>query len=120
VLGLELQRRGHHASIVTSEYHRDRILATGLGFHFSAPDLRPDDKALIRATMDERRGPEEVVRFMLQHLPQMYADYERALNADGGADLLVTGDLAYAGPILGKDRDQYSLIVDCGSIDDRR
>jgi rhamnosyltransferase subunit B len=99
-LGLELQRRGHHASIVTSEYHRDRILATGLGFHFSAPDLRPDDKALIRATMDERRGPEEVVRFMLQHLPQMYADYERAINADGGADLLVTSDLAYAGPIL--------------------
>ena len=99
-LGLELQRRGHHASIVTSEYHRDRILGTGLGFHFSAPDLRPDDKALIRATMDERRGPEEVVGFMLQHLPQMYADYERAINADGGADLLVTSDLAYAGPIL--------------------
>jgi rhamnosyltransferase subunit B len=99
-LGRELQRRGHHASIVTSEYHRERILATGLGFHFSAPDLRPDDKALIRATMDERRGPEEVVRFMLQHLPQMYADYERAINADGGADLLITSELGYAGPIL--------------------
>jgi rhamnosyltransferase subunit B len=99
-LGLELQRRGHHAAIVTSEYHRERILATGLGFHFSAPDLRPDDKALIRATMDERRGPEEIVRFMLQHLPQMYADYERAIDADGGADLLITSDLAYAGPIL--------------------
>ncbi len=99
-LGLELQRRGHHASIVTSEYHRERILGTGLGFHRSVPDLRPDDKALIRATMDQRRGPEEVVRFMLRHLPQMYADYERAANADGGADLLVTSDLAYAGPIL--------------------
>jgi rhamnosyltransferase subunit B len=99
-LGLELQRRGHSASIVTSEYHRERILAAGLGFHFSAPDLRPDDKALIRATMDERRGPAEIVRFMLQHLPQMYADYERAIHADGGADLLITSDLAYAGPIL--------------------
>src|SRR5438874_1457377 len=99
-LGLELQRRGHHASIVTSSYHRERILAAGLGFHFSAPDLRPDDKALIHAMMDERRGPEEIVRFMLQHLPQMYADYERAINADGGADLLITSELAYAGPIL--------------------
>jgi rhamnosyltransferase subunit B len=99
-LGRELQRRGHHASILTSEYHRERILATGLGFHVSAPDLRPDDKALIRATMDERRGPEEIVRFMLQHLPQMYGDYERAVHADGGADLLITSDLAYAGPIL--------------------
>jgi UDP:flavonoid glycosyltransferase YjiC (YdhE family) len=99
-LGLELQRRGHHASIVTSEYHRERILATGLGFHDAAPDLRPDDKAFIRATMDERRGPEAIVRFMLRHLPQMYADYERAINADGGADLLITSDLAYAGPVL--------------------
>jgi rhamnosyltransferase subunit B len=99
-LGLELQRRGHAAAIVTSEYHRDRIRKTGLGFYPAAPDLRPDDKALIRATMDERRGPEEVVRFMLRELPRTYADYERAVNADGGADLIVTSDLAYAGPIL--------------------
>jgi UDP:flavonoid glycosyltransferase YjiC (YdhE family) len=98
-LGLELQRRGHAASIVTSEYHRERITKTGLGFHAAAPDLRPDDKALIRATMDERRGPEEVVRFMLRALPQTYADYERAANADG-ADLIVTSDLAVAGAIL--------------------
>ena len=99
-LGLELQRRGHRTAIVTSEYHRDRIARTGLGFHPAAPDLRPDDKALIRATMDERRGPEEVVRFMLAELARTYADYERAANADGGADLIVTSDLAYAGPIL--------------------
>lgn len=99
-LGLELQRRSHSAAIVTSEYHRERITKTGLGFYPAAPDLRPDDKALIRATMDERRGPEEVVRFMLRELPQTYADYERAANADGGADLIVTSDLAYAGPIL--------------------
>ncbi len=98
-LGLELQRRGHRAAIVTSEYHRERIGRTGLAFHSAAPDLRPDDKALIRATMDERRGPEEVVRYMLRALPQTYADYERAASA-GGADLIVTSDLAYAGPIL--------------------
>lgn len=99
-LGIELQRRGHAAAIVTSEYHRDRITKSGVGFYPAAPDLRPDDKALIRATMDERRGPEEVVRFMLRELPRTYADYERAANADGGADLIVTSDLAYAGPIL--------------------
>jgi UDP:flavonoid glycosyltransferase YjiC (YdhE family) len=99
-LGLELQRRGHVAAIVTSEYHRERITKTGLGFHPAAPDLRPDDKALIRATMDERRGPEEVVRFMLRALPETYRDYQRAAHADGGADVIVTSDLAYAGPIL--------------------
>jgi UDP:flavonoid glycosyltransferase YjiC (YdhE family) len=99
-LGLELQRRGHAAAIVTSEYHRERITKTGLGFYPAAPDLRPDDKALIRATMDERKGPEAVVRFMLRALPRTYADYERAANADGGADLIVTSDLAYAGTIV--------------------
>jgi rhamnosyltransferase subunit B len=102
-LGLELQRRGHSAAIVTSEFHRERIINAGLGFHPAAPDLRPDDKGLIRATMDERRGPEEVVRFVLRELPRTYADYERAANAEG-ADLIVTSDLAYAGPILAETR----------------
>ena len=54
----------------------------------------------MRATMDERRGPEEVVGFMLRALAETYADFERAVNANGGADLLITSDLAYAGPIL--------------------
>jgi UDP:flavonoid glycosyltransferase YjiC (YdhE family) len=99
-LGRELQARGHRASILTSEFHRERIVATGLGFHPAAPDLRPDDTALIKATMDERRGPQEVVKFMTRALPQTYADYERAIAADGGADLLVTSDLAYAGPMI--------------------
>jgi UDP:flavonoid glycosyltransferase YjiC (YdhE family) len=63
------------------------------------PDLRPDDKARIRATMDERRGPEEVFKYMLRHLHRTYADYARAVEADA-PDLLVTSELAYAGPIL--------------------
>jgi UDP:flavonoid glycosyltransferase YjiC (YdhE family) len=99
-LGLALQARGHRPAIVTSEYHCERVRAAGLPFHPAAPDLRPDDEALVRATMDERRGPEEVVRFMMRALPQTYADFERAVNADGGADLIVTSDLAVAGPIL--------------------
>jgi rhamnosyltransferase subunit B len=98
-LGLELHSRGHHVSLVSSEYHRARIAATGLGFHPAMPDLRPDDQALIRATMDERRGSEEVFRFMLAHLPRTYADYARAVEAEK-PDLLITSELAYAGPIL--------------------
>jgi UDP:flavonoid glycosyltransferase YjiC (YdhE family) len=98
-LGLELQARGHRVAVVTSEFHRDRILHTGLGFHSAAPDLRPDDRALIQATMDERKGPQAVVTFMLQSLQQTYADYERAVAAEG-AELLITSDLAFAGPIL--------------------
>jgi rhamnosyltransferase subunit B len=98
-LGLELQRRGHHAAIVSSEYHRPRIVAAGLPFQPAVPDLRPDDKALIQATMDERRGPEEVFKYMLAHLPATYADYRRAIDLET-PDLLITSELAYAGPIL--------------------
>ncbi|HEX5474746.1 MAG TPA: glycosyltransferase [Vicinamibacterales bacterium] len=99
-LGLELQSRGHAVAIVTSEFYRQKIAAAGLGFHPARPDLRPDDKALVRASMDERRGPETIVRYMMGELRGMYADFERAACADGGADLLITSDLAYAGPIL--------------------
>ena len=44
-LGRALQARGHHAAILTSEYHRNRVAAAGLEFHPAAPDLRPDDEA---------------------------------------------------------------------------
>jgi rhamnosyltransferase subunit B len=98
-LGLELRRRGHHAAIVSSEFHRTRILAAGLSFQPAVPDLRPDDAALIQATMDERRGPEEVFKFMLAHLPRTYEDYSRAVAAET-PDLLITSELAYAGPML--------------------
>jgi len=97
-LGLELRGRGHTVALVTSEYHRERITSAGLDFFPAVPDLRPDDKALVRATMDERRGPEEVFRFMLAQLAGTYADYARTIGAFG-PDVLVTSELAYAGPI---------------------
>ena len=99
-LGAELHRRGHHAGVVTSEFHRQRVTAAGLDFYPAEPDLRPDDTELIRATMDEVNGPREVVNFMVRHLPRTYADYERAVNAHGGADVLITSDLAWAGIAL--------------------
>ena len=97
-LGLELRRRGHCAAIATSAYHRDRILEAGLDFFPAAPDLRPDDRELIQATMDERRGPEMVFKFMVADLPRTYEDIRRAIDAFA-PDVLVTSELAYAGPI---------------------
>lgn len=99
-LGLELQRRGHAVAVATSEYHRQRIEQAGPGFHPVRPDLRPDDAALIRATMDERRGPKEVVKYMLADLAATHDDTVRAVRAVGGADLLITSDLAFAAHVL--------------------
>jgi rhamnosyltransferase subunit B len=97
-LGLELRRRGHRPAIATSAYHRDRILDAGLDFFPAAPDLRPDDRELIRATMDERRGPEMVFKFMVADLPRTYEDIRRAID-EFAPDVLVSSELAYAGPI---------------------
>src|SRR4029077_3422768 len=93
--GLELRRRGHDVAIVTSEYHRDRVAAAGLAFFPAVPDLRPDDKALIRATMDERRGPEAVFGFMLADLAGTFRVSLRAIEAHR-AEVVVTSELAYA------------------------
>jgi rhamnosyltransferase subunit B len=110
-LGLELRRRGHDAAIVTSAYHRERIASAGLDFFPAVPDLRPDDKALIRATMDERRGPEAVFRFMVADLPGTYADCRRAIDAYQ-PDVVVTSELAYAGIIAAEtSRVRWASII---------
>jgi UDP:flavonoid glycosyltransferase YjiC (YdhE family) len=100
-IGLELQARGHRAVVVSSEVHREQVEAAGLTFHPSAPSLRPDDKELLRQTMDAGKGPERVIRgVMMPALRQSYADLEAAVHADGGADLLVSSEIAFAAPIL--------------------
>jgi rhamnosyltransferase subunit B len=38
-IALELQRRGHCPVIATSEYHRRKIEAEGIGFHAVRPDI---------------------------------------------------------------------------------
>ena len=92
-LALELQRRGHVPVIATSEYYREKIEATGVAFHPIRPNLTPD-KDLLRAVMDERRGPEQVIRkLMVPAVRDMYADLTEAVR---GADLLLSAELVFA------------------------
>ena len=102
-LGLELQHRGHDVALATSEYHRTRIAQAGLGFFPVAPDLRPDDRALIRATMDERGGPKAVFQLMSAALPQSYADCAAAADAFD-PDVVLSAELAYAAAIMAEKR----------------
>jgi UDP:flavonoid glycosyltransferase YjiC (YdhE family) len=100
-IGRELRQRGHRVVIASSDVHRERVEAAGLGFHAARPTLSPDDKELLRATMDAAKGPERVIRgVMMPALRDSYADLKAAIDADGGADLLVTSEIAFAGPIL--------------------
>lgn len=88
-VGLELQRRGLDAAIATSPCYREKVEATGLGFHPMRPD-KPDFDAnpdVMRRIMDQRTGTEVVINeFIMPNLRQSYADLDAATD---GCDLLV-------------------------------
>jgi UDP:flavonoid glycosyltransferase YjiC (YdhE family) len=100
-VGIELAGRGHRVVVVSSSVHRERVEAAGLMFHPTRPILSPDDKELLKRTMDAAKGPEAVIKgVMMPALRASYADAKAAVEADGGVDLLVSSEIAFAGPIL--------------------
>ena len=100
-LALELKRRGHQAVLATPELFRSRIEPLGLGFYPMRPEQDPANKALVAMIYDIKRGTERGLReFLFPALRESYQDLLHAVTADGGADLLVSGELAYAGPLV--------------------
>jgi rhamnosyltransferase subunit B len=62
------------------------------------PDIDPEDRALVRRVMEPKRGAGVLVReVLLSHLRHAYADLAAAT---GGADLLVTHPITFAGPLV--------------------
>ncbi len=100
-LALELKRRGHQPALAAPAMFRSRVLALGIGFFAMRPHQDPEDKALVAMIYDRKHGTERGLReFLFPKLRESYEDLLAAVQADGGADLLVTGELAYAGPIV--------------------
>ena len=100
-LALELKRRGHSAILAAPEMFRSKVEPLGLGFRSMRPEQDPSNKALAAIIYDRRRGTERGLReFLFPALRQSYADLLAAVTSDGGADLLISGELAYAGPIV--------------------
>lgn len=99
-VGLELKARGHKAIIATSPLYRDKIEATGLGFHPVRPELRPpqEDPELVAKIMDVKKGSEFLFRELL--IPHLRDGYEDLREAARDADLLVTHVITLAGPVL--------------------
>ena len=100
-VGRELSARGHRVTVASSSSHREGVEAAGLVFHPTRPSLSPDDKEVLRRSMDAAKGPESVIKgIMMPALRDSYADLKMAIEGDGGADLLVSSEIAFAGPIL--------------------
>jgi rhamnosyltransferase subunit B len=100
-LALELKRRGHRPVLAVPEMFRTKIEPLGLGFRAVRPDQDPNDTRLVAMIYDIKKGTERGLReFLFPVIRESYDDLLAAVEAEGGADLLVTGELAYAGPIV--------------------
>lgn len=97
-LAVELQRRGHSATIATTEYYRAKVESLGFRFLPLGPAMDPTDGEMIRQCEDLKRGPEILFRKIV--LPHLRATYEDLLRAAAGADLMVSGELNYAAPLV--------------------
>ncbi len=100
-LCLELKRRGHRPVLAIPEMFGPKVEPLGIGFAPVRPEQDPNDTRLIAMIYDIRHGTETGLReFLFPSLRESYDDLLAAAQAEGGADLLVTGELAYAGPLV--------------------
>src|SRR5271166_4313347 len=104
-LALEMRRRGHDPVLAVPEMFRSRIEPLGIGFHRIRPDQDPHDSRLIAMIYDIKKGTERGLReFLFPAIRESYEDLLAAVcgdgTASGAADLLVSGELAYAAPII--------------------
>ncbi|GGG99691.1 glycosyltransferase [Silvibacterium dinghuense] len=100
-LSLELKRRGHTPVLAVPAMFREKIEPLGIGFAPVRPDQDPQDKRMVEMIWDIKKGTERGLReFLFPSIRESYQDLLAAVRAEGGADLLITGELAYAGPIV--------------------
>jgi rhamnosyltransferase subunit B len=100
-IALELKRRGHTPVMALPAVYESRIKPLGLSFHPVRPDIDPNNSLLVEMIYDVKKGTETGLReFLFPALRQTYADLLDAATQPERADLLLLGELNYAGPIV--------------------
>ncbi len=100
-LALELKRRGHVPIMALPGIYRPRIEPLRLAFHAIRPDIDPKNSALVAMIYDVKHGTEHGLRdFLFPALRQTYDDLLAAATQPERADLLLLGELNYAGPMV--------------------
>lgn len=100
-LALELKRRGHTPVMAIPNVYRPKIEPLGLEFHAVRPDIDPTNSVLVEMVYDVKHGTEHGLRnFLFPSLRQTYDDLMDAATKPQRADLLLLGELNYAGPIV--------------------
>ena len=100
-IALEMKRRGHQPVMAVPAVFGSKILPLGLEFRAVRPDIDPRNTALAAMIYDVRKGTERGLReFLFPALRQTYDDLLAAVTTPTRADLLLVGELNYAGPIV--------------------
>ncbi len=100
-IALELKRRGHQPVIAVPAVFEPKIRPLGLEFHAVRPDIDPSNNMLVEMIYDVKHGTEHGLRdFLFPSLLETYADLLDAATKPARADLLLLGELNYAGPVV--------------------
>jgi UDP:flavonoid glycosyltransferase YjiC (YdhE family) len=100
-IALEMRRRGHTPVLAVPEIFRPKIEPMGLEFAQVGPTLDPEDPQQVADLMDIHKGTERTLRDVLfPAIRQSYDELRRAVEAKGGADLMLAGELTYQAPVV--------------------
>jgi rhamnosyltransferase subunit B len=100
-VALGLKRRGHQPVMALPAVFESKIAPLGLEFHAIRPDIDPTNTAFVEMVYDIKQGTEHGLRdFLFPALRQTYDDLLDAATKPERADLLLLGELNYAGPIV--------------------
>jgi UDP:flavonoid glycosyltransferase YjiC (YdhE family) len=96
-MGLGLRSRGHAVTLATSNFYRQKIEATGLGFAPMGPHFDLIDSEMMRQVLDRKKGPEYLIReIMYPSIPAAYAEVTEALRQ---AEAIVTHPISFGAQI---------------------
>lgn len=100
-LAIELKRRGHRPVMALQSLYQPYVEPLGIELAPIRPFMTANDSRLAEMIYDIRKGTERGLReFLFPVLRETYADLLAAVTADGGADLMLAGELNYAAPIV--------------------
>jgi rhamnosyltransferase subunit B len=100
-IALELKRRGHEPVLAVPGFYEPKIRPLGLEFHAIRPDVDPKNNILVEMVYDVKKGTEHGLRtFLFPSLRHTYDDLLDAATRPRRADLLLLGELNYAGPLV--------------------
>jgi len=100
-IALELRQRGHVPVMALPGVYEARIRPLGLEFHAIRPDIDPNNNLLVEMIYDVNKGTETGLReFLFPVLRQTFDDLLDAATKPARADLLLLGELNYAGPVV--------------------